>query len=106
MLGGKVDAADKGDNAVHDHSFTVQTAKDVSSHAHDQRTRIVIDKAHARLRQTVDITLGQLGGAVAIDHHFDLDAALRRRQQHLVQGVAHIVFEQDKDFQQYAVFGT
>ncbi len=106
VLGGEVNAADERDDVVHHHDFPVQAAEDIGAHPHHQRTRIVIDEAHAFSRQAVDEFVREIRRAVAVHHHLYLHAALCGGQQFAVQRVADLILKQDKGFQHHAALGA
>ena len=99
MLGGVVNAADKRHFAINHYDFAVHAAEHVGAHAHRARARIVITEHYARRGQRADKLVAEIGRAVAVQQHFNADAAPGGIQDDVMQLAAHVIVEPDKSFE-------
>jgi hypothetical protein len=79
MFGGVVNAADKRHRLIDHHNFAVHAAEKIGAHAEQARAGIVVAENHARGRQFIDELIAQIRRAVAVEQHFDFDAARAAR---------------------------
>ena len=106
MLGGVVDAADKGGGVVNHHDFTVHPTEQVGAHPHQLRARIVVAKNHPGGGQFADKLIAEIRRAVAVKQHLHLNTAAGGFQQHRVQPPAHLIFKPDKGFEDHPPAGA
>ena len=105
VVGRVVDAADEAHLGIDDHDLAVQAAEQLEA-ARQLGWWIEHMKAHAGFGQGIHELRRQGGRAEAIHRHVDADAALRGAQQHVVQGQAHLVLEEDEGFDQHLLPGA
>lgn len=94
-----VDAADETDTGIHQGQLAVQAAQAVAAQAPARGFRAVDQHPHPRFGQRPDQRRGQRGGAEAVDHEVDLDAAPCRTHQCRGDAAAGLVVAVDVGFQ-------
>ena len=101
VLSGVIDAANKVNTIINDHNFAMHTAKEISAHPEQTRTRIVVAENNAGYGELFDKTVAKIRRAVAIQQHLCFDSSPGGFEQRGMQLFSYRIFKPDKGLEDY-----
>ena len=105
MIGGIIDATNKGELAIDDSSFAVHAAQHLGAPAKEPGLRIKNVERHTGARQVGDELLGQRTRSPAVGQQNYAHATAGGADQSLFQRQPNLVFKEDEGLDQYFALG-
>ena len=102
----KLTTTNKGNTIINDHNFAMHTAKEISAHPEQTRTRIVVAENNAGYGELFDKTVAKIRRAVAIQQHLCFDSSPGGFEQRGMQLFSYRIFKPDKGFEDHPPAGA